>query len=420
MQRGFVILAVLCAAPSAVASESGGTRARSSVQRLLTLAAEPSAKNLLAARQFYRCLPREVGQARDVQYAFLLALIGQRKFHEASELANEVAKGQTPDLALIRTQVWLDLTVGKRETAMNHLNRLAGRLAGSRGLTELELAEFFGAACGFLSGPCSRYIRAADVQSLADRLRASLSDGGRVQFDRARKELLECYNQLRGQYDQRTQKELASRSLQLDAAKESVDRAAKEIDAKQQALKDKHDRRVTEATAKRDDVDKQIKEIEQKRQALVKRIATLEVEQLALTAQLLPEPVVPAPKSNPAVLRAVIAHNYPIRQLLAQVVAKLIPLVADEAALRQKETELLLQRAATDAKYGAELGKIEQQDKSLDKDGKRIAYRAKRIKAKPVAIGPRLNTESRQLTRFSTYMPFPFERERRRLLPHDQ
>jgi hypothetical protein len=71
-------------------------------------------------------------------------------------------------------------------------------------------------------------------------------------------------------------------------------------------------------------------------------------------------------------------------------------------------------------KYQTDLGKLAQQAKDLDKDSKRIQHDAKHLKAKPVASGPRLRAEAEQLARFSTYAPFPFEREKERLLEEPQ
>lgn len=417
MQRGFVMLAALCLARSVCGNETPAEdKTGSSVERLLTLAGQPSAKNLLAARQYYRSLPHEIGHQRHVRYAYLLALIHQRKFQEASDLTNEMVEGPTRDLALWRAKIWLELSIGNQSAAMNDLERLTARSAACHGMAEPELAEFFGAASGFLSGPCSQKVRAADAQSLANRLRASLTADSRVLFDNAKKGLLERYRQLRGEYDQRAHKDLALRSAQLDAARNAVARTAQEVGEKQLDLKAKRDSRASESKLILDDFDKQIKAIEQKRQPLLKQIATLEAEQLALVSQLLPETTMPSSRSNAAVELAIINHNRPIRQVLASVVAKLTTLAADDAALRLREQELLLSRAAAQNKYAVELGKIEQQSRSLDKNGKRIEYKAKRINVRPVGVGPRLSTEARQLTRFSTYVPFPFERERQRLL----
>jgi hypothetical protein len=67
-------------------------------------------------------------------------------------------------------------------------------------------------------------------------------------------------------------------------------------------------------------------------------------------------------------------------------------------------------------KYQKDLGKLAQQAEALKTDRNRLKYDAKRLKSKSAAGSPRLRAEAEQLTRFNTYAPFAFEREKERLL----
>jgi hypothetical protein len=56
---------------------------RPKIERLLTLASEPSAKNLRAVEDYYQSLPAADRQNRQVSYAYAVALIRQRRLHGA-------------------------------------------------------------------------------------------------------------------------------------------------------------------------------------------------------------------------------------------------------------------------------------------------------------------------------------------------
>jgi hypothetical protein len=84
--------------------------------------------------------------------------------------------------------------------------------------------------------------------------------------------------------------------------------------------------------------------------------------------------------------------------------------------LNQREEELQFEQGATDVKRHTDAGKLSVKEQSLDKDRKRVEKDARRLKAKPLGSTARLRAAAEQLTNFSTYVPFPFEREKERLL----
>ena len=85
MQGGWIVAAVLMLAAPAEAIASGKDDFRSQIERLLTLAAEPSARNLVAIQRFYQALPAESRNDRRMKQAYAIALIQQKQFHQASK-----------------------------------------------------------------------------------------------------------------------------------------------------------------------------------------------------------------------------------------------------------------------------------------------------------------------------------------------
>ena len=429
MQSGWTLVAVLSLAFPAGGTEQsteGGLRPK--IERLLALAVEPSAKNMQAVERYYRSLPGASRSDRELKYAYLVALIQQKRLHDATKIVHELADEQPDDFAIWRSKIWLALTLGERTRALTDIEQLASHAQAHQAveterLAEIEMAEFFGGVCGFLSGPWSQKVRPADSQHIEDRLRAVFDDESRTAFDQAKAKVVERYDELRQAHEERAEEELKTKSKQLDEAKKSVGRAAQDLGDKRQALKDKETKRTDDTKARVADIDNQLQKLDQQRQALLQQIAPLEAQRLALVAQLLPEgPFAPQQVVNRLIRSGAHpgANNRRIRFLLAPLVAKLTSLEGQVTSLTQHEQELLIERAATGVKYQNDLSKLAGQEAALDKDRKRIKNDAKRLKSKPVANSPRLRAEAEQLTRFSTYAPFPFEREKERLLAEAQ
>lgn len=423
MQGGWVVAAVLALTAPAEASASNSDVFRSQIERLLTLAAEPSARNLVAIQRFYQSLPAESRNARRMKQAYALALIQQKQLHQASKLLHEPAGEQPQDAGLWRTKVWLALTLGERVRALTEIEQFAGQAAAHRKsqaepLADVEMAEFLGSICGFFAGPWSEKVRAADAQQIEDRLRGAFDAKSQAAFDESKAKVVERYVELCEQHDQRAGQEQKAANQKLDKARKSLSDAAQALGDKQQALKDKEAKRAGDAKSKVADIEKERKSIDQKRQSLMQQIAPLETARLALLSQLLPEPLPLQRLGNPQVTlaRANIQHNNVIRVALAPLVLKLTELETKVMLLNERELELLAEGAATGMKYQEDLGKLAQQADALKTDRNRLKYDAKRLKSKSAGGSSRLRAEAEQLTRFNAYAPFAFEREKERLL----
>lgn len=423
MQGGWIVAAVLALTAPAEASTSSNDDFRSQIERLLTLAAEPSARNLVAIQRFYQALPSERRNDRRMKQAYAVALIQQKQFHQASKLLHELADEQPADAGRWRTKVWLALTLGERVRALTEIEQLAGQAAAHRSsqeepLSDIETAEFLGAVCGFFAGPWSDKVRAADAQQIEDRLRGAFDAKSQAAFDESKAQVAERYVELREQHEKQAEQAQAAANQKRDKARKSLSDAAQALGDKQQALKDKEAKRTGDAKSKVADIEKERKSIDQKRQSLMQQIAPLETARLALVSQLLPEPLPLQPLTVPqaSLAQANIQHNRVIRVSLAPLVAKLTELETKVMLLNEREFELLADQAATGMKYQEDLGKLAQQTEALKTDRNRLKYDAKRLKSKSAAGSPRLRAEAEQLTRFNTYLPFGFEREKEQLL----
>lgn len=421
MQGGWIVAAALMLAAPAEASASSNDVFRSQIERLLTLAAEPSARNLLAVQRFYQSLPAESRNDRRMRQAYGLALIQQKQLHSAAKLFHELAEEQPENAAIWRTKVWLELTLGERVRALTEIEQFANQTAAHRAaqaepLSDVEMAEFLGSVCGFLAGPWSQKLRATDAQQIEDRLRGAFEPKSQAAFDESKAQIVARYLELRERHGQRAVQEQEAANQKLDKAKKSLSDTAQALGDKQQALKDKEAKRTGDAKTKVADIEKERKSIDQKRQSLMQQIAPLETARLALVSQLLPEPLQQLRGRLTALERANIRHNDGIRLSLAPLVAKLTELESEVILLNEREFELLADRAATGMKYQEDLGKLAQQSDALKTDRNRLKYDARRLKSKSAAGSPRLRAEAEQLTRFNTYAPFAFEREKKRML----
>ncbi|HVX09615.1 MAG TPA: hypothetical protein VHC22_00300 [Pirellulales bacterium] len=425
MQGGLMMVALLSFTFPPPAESAGDMRPK--IVKLLKLAIEPSAKNLLEVERYYRSLPDAVRDDRRFKSAYVAALIQQKRLRQASDVVHEQMADDPRNLSVWRTKIWLALTLGERTRALTDIEQLASHAhahhtSGEEHLAETEMADFLGSVCGFLAGPWSQKVREADAQKIEERLRNVLENEARPAFDQARARVVERFDQLSVVHEQHVAEERKSKTKQLDQAKESIGRAAQQLSDRRQALKDKEAQRADDTKTKVTDIDDELKSIDQKRQSLSVQIAPLEQRRLALLGQL--ELVAQAmnPFTRAEVRIALTRSGYDrwgasrIQTQLAQVVTQLTPLEAKMVSLNEREQELLHERDATGAKYQTDLDKLSQQEQALDKDEKRVAGDARRLKTKPVATSPRLRSEALQLTTFSTYSPFRFDREKDRLL----
>lgn len=435
MQSGWIVFTMVSVGLTAFAPKKAAEGdVRSQVEQLLALATEPSAKNLQAVEGYYRSLPAASREDRMLQYAYAVALIRQRHLTESAKWIARLTDEQPQLLFLWRDRVWLALALGQKTAAMTEIEQLAAHAQAHQAvrhdsISDTETAEFLGAVCGFISGPWSHRVPEADVKKAEGQLRSIFDDDSRVAFDRSKAKLTEQYQELLEAHQQRAQNELQAKTIERQAAEQAAGRTAKQLDAKQQALKDKEKKRTIDAKAKIDDLDRQLKKLDDDRQALLVKMAPLEAHRAALVSQIVPAPgYYGMVTANPA-LRTPALRNWNwarasmgvggqrvIMRRLAPVVAKVTALEAEVAALNQRELELQFELQATDVKHQSDLGKLAVKKQALETDQKRVENDTRRLKAKRLGSSPRLRVEAAQLTNFRTYVPFPFEREKERLL----
>lgn len=363
-----------------------------------------------------------------------MALVRQRRLHEAAKIFEEVGHQDAEGFALWRNRVWIALTLGQKTAAMTDIEQLAAHahahLASDHPpVGEATTAEFFGAVCGFLSGPWEHRVRPADAEKIERRLRGIFDDESGAAFDRSKTKVVERYQELLKTHDERTREELRLRTKQREETERAVGQAAKQLDGKQQALKDKQKKRTADAQGKIADLDQQLKKLDDDRQSLLARTAPLEAQRAALISQILPDPrfymLATAANPRPSPFPDWVTydyyfrprvHNRQIMGALAPVVARVTALEAQVLVLNQREQELQFEQQAIDVKNQFDLGKLAAKEQALEKDRKRVENDTRRLKAKPLGRSPRLRAEAERLINFSTYAPFPFEREKERLL----
>lgn len=433
MECGWMLAAMVSMSLFAAPASKAKHVQDEALKRLLDFSTEPSAKALKALEHVFRSLPGGTRKSPAVQYAYAVALLRQRSYQEAGRVLDGLAEEHAGEGALWRAKLWVELELDERTRAMTDLEQLGSHAAahqegGGERSADKDSAEFLGSVCGFLAGPWSHKVREDDAKIITDHLRGLFDDNGQAAFDEARTKLVERYEMLYQEHEERVQSELAAKTKELDDAKASVSSKAQELGKKQQSLKDKQAKRDADVETKVADIESQLKKVDQQRQALLAQIAPLEVQRVALLAQLLPEmppfmlPLVPAGMRHQVMRyqwttrRVVPANNRRVRLLLAPLVAKLTALEGQVASLNQQELELRGQGFMTEVKHQTDLGKLAEQEQALDKSRKRVKYDAHRLQAKTAVASPRWRAEAQHLSKFAAYVPFPFDRERARLL----
>ena len=398
------------------------------VKRLFELGDEQTPKSLHEVQNYYRKLPEPVRDAPVMRYAYAVVLIRQKRLLDARPLLDQATAARPHDLAAWQASVWVHLTLGDRSQALAELERFDRALLGPTSAARREelqdAAEFCGRLFGFLSGPWHSRLHAADLEKLKTKLRGAFGPNDQAAFDEAEREVSAKFDELRGKQQSLGREARDRGKKRLDQARSDLLQSETALGEKQQALAEKDAKRADEFETKLAEIEGKLEKLDGERESLVAQITPLELQREALVAQLLPAPVVvpglPIVSSGnrQLVSNASYAQTYNkrIEALLAPVVAQLTLLGGKLAVVVDAMTELELQRGKLALRRGQDDLKIAKQKKELDRQQVRLDHAGKRLNSAKAGSSVQSRAAAARLTLLSTYLEFPFDREKGRIL----
>jgi hypothetical protein len=391
-------------------------------KRLFELGGSPSVQAFLAAQNHYDALPKAVRDHALMQYTYCLVLIRQKRLLEVEPMLEKAASSRPQDLSIWQAKIWSHLTLGERAKAIEELARFDRKLlsqppAGRNETDAGEAAEFCGKIFGFLAGPWNSRLHAADLDKLRGEVRSQFESADQKAFDQAEQEVLAEYERLHGQHEQLGQEALDEDRKQLQQSRAELLQAATSLLEKQQSLTDKNAKRANELKTKLAEIDGKLGKLQKQAETLLQKILPLELSREALMSQFLPVnvPLLTGKRSTPADAAA-FRYNFQIQQLLAPVVSQLLLLQGELAQVQDAMFELQWMKNTLAFQRGQDASKIAMKKQALQRQQAKVDRQGKRLKAAPTGNTVEVRSDAMRLRLLSTYVEFPFEREKQRVL----
>ena len=416
--RVFRIGFVLWAACSASYSLQG-SELHTGISRLFESGAKNTPPALAAAKSQYEDLKRRYPMDTRIDYAYGLVLVNQHKYRDAVPFLSHFLATGRPEPGDFHSKIWAQLQDRRFADALNEAVALSRRFSGdpsaSGGAQFDDSARFMGAVFGYLdlARPSSidaglKAKRRADISKLLGSKFAPSFDEGRNSVARRLAELqIERKSAIDNLAAAAQKKETEDKSaLGEDLGTVEVQRAAMQSGAEQ------------------------LQQVEREFELICNQLASLQADRTRLGAQIITiqaqltqisNPNNSTISVNPTTGQSQIFGNNAISSAAyAQAAALSRTLVAlnKQAFDLDRRMLALQQRAAALSEKGHQEAQSLAQRDAVVQQTERHAKVIERKLRREEAAKPKASTVglTSQMTSLSTYLPFPYEQEKKRVL----
>ena len=389
----------------------------------------PSA--LAATKSHYERLKRDYPRDRRIDYAYGIVLLNQHRFLDSAELLTDLQEDGKPDIAARRTKVWALVQGRKITDALQEMVTLSQsfRHAGDRdseSKSNDETARFIGTVFGYLE-----LVRPGTVDNeLRSKYRnvvlKNLGDRYIPVFDAGRADVAERLADLKSDRKLAQERKAASHKERLERDKATLDEDRGEIANKEEAMQS-HLESVRDAQRELNVVKTQLDSLRTDRTRLTAQIVTIQAQISELTrvaTTVFPTTVIDnrqpgRPNTDLFTTTTTSTILGPTSPRYAQIAALGVSL-----GRLNKQAFDMDRRLLTFQQRSAELSDRSLQDAdALDRHDAAVQRTARHAKALEKKINrestpPKASTAvlNSQMTALSTYLPFPYEQERKRVL----
>lgn len=375
---------------------------------------EPAAAYYRRARQIAPSDPRAI-------YAYALVQIKHGRYTDALKLLDEL-QGLTPDdPAAWQARVWLRVLTRQYSAALVDLERFAAVIppdprSGGAEQPWLDAALYLGKMCAFLSGPLRDTVNQERLAEVRERIQAVMTGARQARFDEGYAAVDRQFTELwlKGEQTQEQAQQVEAQQKAEDAARLAAEQAA--VATARSAL----EKQAADARARRD---AELKRLEGQHAELAQTLADLEA-QLAvyvtriadLDVQILRLHDLADASEDPGLrLRYQLDADRLTRirldeQRRAAVVES--QLVRQRAAL----ASVLAQQRAVAAQFQAGLDRLVREAVLLGRNEKRIRNEQREAAQPATGNTGQVRAMQAQAMSLRTYLPFPLEEEKQRLL----
>ncbi len=375
-----------------------------------------SEKSRTAVQKQLVKLQASPGDDYRVRYAYVVALIHERRYPDALREVNALLKSQPKYLPAHHARVWLLLTLRKYPEGLTALETLAKALpqeaTGEAEMANIEAAQFLGTGVGFFHGAGESRIKTPVRSQVESRIQARLSGKRREAYDAQVNVMADRFAEIRAGGEQATS--------DLKQAQQS---AAKDLESKQTALT----KARSDTTAKTEATAEQLKA---RWNLLNSELAQLRTNYAELTAQSLAmrnQRIAAASElatlelnsqnKNTTIAqqasKAYIRHGPQYRQNIYEFDLQLAraALAMEEMVRRGALAEAQMEQLVV---AGQNVGEtFAMQEWTFGKQEKALGLQKKKVDKQAIPKGPKIR--ARELD-FSAYDEFSYETEKQRIL----
>jgi hypothetical protein len=394
------------------------------VASLFQLGTKNTPSAVATAKSHYEQLKHGSPRDRRIDYAFAIVLVNQHKYLEAVELLTGLQKDGKPDIAASRAKVWALVQARKTTDALQEMVMLSRSLADTRdhdpsSESNKDTARFFGAMFGYLElvrpGAVdiklrSNY-RSIVLKNLGDRYTAA--------FDLGHTDVAERLGGLQSDRQLVQERKAASSRERLERDKATLNDDRGSIETKEEAMQS-HLENMRDAQRELIVVKTQLDSLRADRTRLSAQIVTIQAQISELQTRV---PTTVIDQRRPNIPRTLVNTTTtfagPTTPEYAQVAALAVSLGRlNKQAFDMDRRLLSLQQRSAELSDRSlrDADALDRHDAAVQRTAKRAKALEKKINresAAPKASTPVLNS---QMTALSTYLPFPYEQERKRVL----
>ena len=373
-----------------------------------------------AADQYERILQSAPVDWR-VAYAFALVQIKQRRYDDAQKLIAQILKINPTDLNVWKSKVWISMLTQKYMTALVEMDRLAGLIQDVEADDDAEFrktAQFLGGMFGFLDHVSDRRVAEPVREQHRQRVVDQLSDFLEKEFDRSYRRVaeqhaafLEQKNRARNEAKVKGEKQKAEIRRDLARQREQADDQRDEFEQERQTLIDEHREQA-----------KQLDEEERPLVADIMRLASnasvLRREMIVLDGAALRLRGDAAREKDLVRCESLLQQAFRLERLSFQYGVDLSTIDRLAFGVNSRRAKLQRGRIELQSKTNDRLNTLDKDLNTVRRNVQRIDGHLKNRKLRQPSSGstPRVLALSAQLSALTSYVAFPLESERQRVL----
>ncbi|MBI1900128.1 MAG: hypothetical protein HYS13_03300 [Planctomycetia bacterium] len=353
-------------------------------------------------------------------HAFALAHLKHRRYTDARKLALEAVKLDEKYLPARDLVIWLLMLSKEHQgalAAMNELSQLLPEKPGALEIDEhLDRVRFLGRVFGYLGGPMEGKIDAALVEATRQKITGRLDEAALREFETSLKEVDDKFTELslsRDQSKEDAEKAQAAakerQAERLDREKEIVNATKEEIDALAGKAREAVDRAISDLEKKASPLERKLQDLVAQAVPIRRRMADLSAEISRLLARA-------DSTDDPNLKRQLRFDADRLDFRYHQLEREYAGLDREAGRVKGELAGLEQQRQAAVGRYEREMKRLGREASNLRKTASRIDREEDKVREPVSGNTPGVRSASAIVRAFTTYVPFPLEREKQRVL----